>query len=1163
MSTVADASQRSRALTHNGSFAVTAPAGSGKTELLTKRLLTLLAYVEQPEEILAITFTRKAANEMRRRIVEALHNASLNAPAEEPHKYELWQLAHAALQRDRDKGWNLLKNPNRLRLQTIDSFGMSLVRRMPLMSHLGTEAIIAEDTERLYQKASRQLLSRLDEDSEVATDIALLLTHLDNNTARVEGLLCRVLARREQWLRHLIGNSGNLGDFKHYLEDCLRELIEETLNRASNVFEPWAPQLMDIIHFVVQNLSRECPESPLLPGLPQGNFPGTECERVAQWHAIADLLLTKSGSWRARLTKNEGFPAGAKSADKERFKQAKAGALELIESLSEQAGALDVLLEIQALPSPVYDERQWLLLGALTNLLPLLVAELLLIFREQGVVDYQQITIASLDALGSSEAPTDLALLLDYRLKHILVDEFQDTASAQFSLLARLTEGWQPGDGRTFFIVGDGMQSCYGFRDANVGLFLAARQFGIGYAQLTPLELTVNFRSQQGIVDWVNRTFQTAFPEQDDIARGAVKYAGSLAYNQVQETDCVSFYACLDDPQRALEANKVVELIQQARSDTPTDSIAVLVRNRRHLDTIIPQLQRANIEWIAVDIEPLAQQPLVSDLLALTLSLLSPTDDISWLAVLRAPWCGLSLEDLEIVSTMPFPLWQNFQPSHGQQSNLCQPVEDAVEKGLTPRPLDQTLAKMTVDGQTRFQRMASVLEPALTQRARKPLRQWIEGIWLALGGPATAPSDNALHQIEAYFELLERHEAGADIEDIAQFKTAVDGIYAKPAMIEDSSQAPQAVQIMTIHRAKGLEFDQVIIPGLDRYNPSRKGELLRWHERLSATGESQLLISPLSAKGGDEDKLYRYLKREQSIKDRLENTRLAYVAATRAAKKLSLLANVKQHQETGTLSTPATDSLLHCIWNTVRDQAILLKPESVSRDDQQVEPEHADFHLTRLVSHWRPPQLPAGNLLAAYRGHEYHNEDMNIPVDSPDSSSSDSGLEHNLDEMLLTLLLGIADQGVENWERSQGKDVTGILNRLIPVIGFQSNHRQQLTAIEQVVEMTLCDQWGRWILSDQHSDCKTNMSLALNERGIIYNFHVPRSFIVGGEQWLIKFDMMKDLSSLENGSIGSLHPDTRSELGKWAEAVSAMAAIPVKTAIYFPFLRKFEVIEDY
>src|SRR5437763_11139563 len=112
-----DAYERQRALDPTQSFIVQAPAGSGKTELLTQRYLVLLGCVKQPEEILAITFTKKSAAEMRSRIIAALKNVCENPEPSVPHAQQTWQLAKQAMERNDSLGWNLLDNPNRLQIQ--------------------------------------------------------------------------------------------------------------------------------------------------------------------------------------------------------------------------------------------------------------------------------------------------------------------------------------------------------------------------------------------------------------------------------------------------------------------------------------------------------------------------------------------------------------------------------------------------------------------------------------------------------------------------------------------------------------------------------------------------------------------------------------------------------------------------------------------------------------------------------------------------------------------------------------------------------------------------------------------------------------------------------------------------------------------------------------
>ena len=131
-----------------------------------------------------------------------------------------------------------------------------------------------------------------------------------------------------------------------------------------------------------------------------------------------------------------------------------------------------------------YSDDQWEVLGAILRLLPRAVVQLKFVFQSRGQVDFTEVSQASLRALATDEGPTDLALALDYRIRHLLIDEFQDTSISQYELVARLTAGWEPGDGRTLFAVGDPMQSIYRFREAEVGLFLRARAAGIAGVEL-------------------------------------------------------------------------------------------------------------------------------------------------------------------------------------------------------------------------------------------------------------------------------------------------------------------------------------------------------------------------------------------------------------------------------------------------------------------------------------------------------------------------------------------------------------------------------------------------------------------------------------------------------------------------------------------------------
>src|SRR6185295_12283579 len=176
---ISDAAARSAALDPRRSFIVQAPAGSGKTELLAQRYLRLLATVEAPEQILAITFTRKAAAEMRQRILLAFAAAGESAPAS-PHKRTTWELARAVRDTDLKHSWHLAQHPSRLRIQTIDALNASLARRLPVLAATGAALQPTSDAKPLYEAACRGLIERLGDGSEASANLEALIVHLGN-----------------------------------------------------------------------------------------------------------------------------------------------------------------------------------------------------------------------------------------------------------------------------------------------------------------------------------------------------------------------------------------------------------------------------------------------------------------------------------------------------------------------------------------------------------------------------------------------------------------------------------------------------------------------------------------------------------------------------------------------------------------------------------------------------------------------------------------------------------------------------------------------------------------------------------------------------------------------------------------------------------------------
>ena len=676
---IPDIEQRARALDAEKSFIVQSPAGSGKTELLIQRYLTLLCGVEQPEAIVALTFTRKAAGEMRRRVMTALLNSAGLCP-ERSHEALTWDLACKVRERNETLGWSLFRNPGRLRIQTIDSLCASLTRQMPWLSRLGGPPNIVEDGKELYAEAARrtiELLEREDWSAEVGT----LLAHLDNNFQVLQDLLASMLARRDQWLRH-VAFAGDPAYSRAALEAALRNVILDSMKKARKVIpEEVSAEIAAVTAVAGANLLAEGRQGQATACVGQTCLP--EPDNIDAWLGIVDTLLTKDGNWRKKLTIANGFPTSAKA-----MKQ-RCG--ELISTLAVNEPLRLALAELRYLPDGQFAESQWQVLAALVKLLPVAAEQLHSCFRERGAADYVEVAMAARRALGDVGRPTDLALSLDYQIQHILIDEFQDTSVSQYSLLEALTAGWKPGDGRTIFAVGDPMQSIYRFREAEVGLFLKACREGVGKVPLALLRLSVNFRSDKGIVDWVNATFPDILPPEEDITTGAIPFCPSDSVHELVLNPAVKLHPFIGRNDEA-EAAQVVKIVRSAQALNRA-KVAVLVRARSHLSQIIPALRAAGLKFRAVEIDSLSEVPVIQDLTALTRSLIHPADRIAWLALLRAPWCGLTLEELHVLA------------GGDPKSAMWDLMRD-----------ESRVQRLNTKGRSRLIRVRSVLETALVKR---------------------------------------------------------------------------------------------------------------------------------------------------------------------------------------------------------------------------------------------------------------------------------------------------------------------------------------------------------------------------------------------------------------------------------------------------------------
>ncbi|MEY4642029.1 MAG: hypothetical protein RLZZ227_2023 [Pseudomonadota bacterium] len=1137
-----DSLQRAQALDISASFCVQAPAGSGKTELLTQRLLCLLAHVQQPEEILAFTFTRKAAAEMRNRLLNSLHEAQrfcgdphADLAQLEAHRRQTLELALAVLEQNERQGWRLLQNSQRLRLTTIDSFTSWLSAQLPLSANLGARAVITTDMGPVFSEAIRNTLALLESEGPVSTELQQLLPHLQNNLQTAEKLLQKLLHQRDQWLPLVKELERDGADARARMEASLRDLVEAQLRDAATLLAPFGRNLLELCAFACDNLQDQPGHE--LHRLNTDAMPGTTAVDIASWRCIARFLLLASlEGFRSPkgLQARHGFPALKDAKGKEQqetYKTMKAAFGLLCDGLNE-AGCLSRLQLVARLPDPSYSERQWEVLSALCTLLPVLAAQLNVAMQSKGVVDHTETSLAALRALGDSDEPTDLALRLDYRIRHILVDEFQDTSTMQYHLLQKLTTGWEPGDGRTLFIVGDGMQSCYAFRNAKVSLFLKVRSEGIGAVRPQALDLRVNFRSDSSVVTWVNAVFSRAFPRIDDLVRGGVRYSHSEARFADPLTPGVHAHLWVDADdamtdstvRHQLEATAIAQLCRKLQDEDAEQSIAVLVRSRGHLRELVPALRAEGLRWNASKIDRLLSYPDIADLFTLLRALLSLADSTAWLALLRTPFIGLALADIHALAIA----------SQDQQRSLWSTLQQ-----------HESVAGLSDDARIRLGRCVPHLHEARRRRQSEPLRQVLETLWIALGGPACLQNTALLANIATFFTLVEGHTVHGDIHDIHALEAELERSFGSAV------DATVKLQLMTIHNAKGLEFDVVLVPGLERTTRANDRELLLWHEHLDQASISRPLLALLPEKGQPDDPLYDYLRFEHEQRDLLESTRLLYIAVTRAVRAAWLFGYVRTGKEG---LKAASSSLLQRILPVLEAQAVELQVQLEPLAATGAPVAQPDFPrlttqpLRRLPGSWRNPL--AASLWSP------------VATAVEDAPLHEQLLVRSIGELVHLGLKHCVERG-SAWLR-QDADPPLWRRTLAPLCADPAALKSALDVLRRQLRSCVDSPEFGWLFSTRQRDDACELALCDYSSGWRRDYVVDRSFVDGeGRRWIIDY---KSGTPTAGQSLADFHAGQaqlyREQLQTYARLLCpADAERPPMLALFFTSLPALHILD--
>lgn len=844
---------------------VSASAGTGKTKVLTDRVLRLLLDGTPPHRILCLTFTKAAAAEMARRI-----NDRLLAWASGPRDRLVDQLLDLdgappddkRIARARRLLFRLIEAPAGLQIETIHAFCQSVLRRFPIEAGIAPHFDILDErtTAEVLHDAKERLLAGLDSDERLRESVGVLAGHL--HEADFDDLMQIVVAERG-CLADLLHRSGSVA--------ALVDRIEERLGLPRG-------------HGEIDLLRSACGEDAFdgpslrraVAALENGKKTDIErAQKIRAWLEDRDSRVEKFDTYCSAFLKKSdgGIPTRLATKDVADADPDVPGIM-----LAEA----ERLLRVRA-------QRAVRIAADATGALIGVGRGLLEVYGRhksgRAGLDYDDLILAARNLLRQSGAVSWVMYKLDEGIDHILIDEAQDTNPEQWEIVRALAEDFHAGAGRagpgerTIFAVGDYKQSIFGFQRADPAGFEAAREHfreasRRAGGEWDEIALDISFRSAPAVLRAVDAVFGR------DEARRGVAEPGAEAIRheaaRLGQAGTVEIWppASPDDEDagdiwspagpataRTSPQGRVARLVaarvrdwldrgeileSRGRPIDPGDVMVLVRRRGPFVEDLIRELKQRDVPVAGADRLVLTDQLAVMDLMAFGAFCLMPLDDLNLAAVLKSPLVGLSEDRL-------------FALAHGRGTE----------------PLWTTLVRRRAEG-PEFARAHAVLSAALARADFVPPYEFFAGLLGADGGRVRLVGRlgaEAADPIDEFLSLALAYER-SHVPSLQGFLAWIQR--GRSEIKRDLEQGGRSqVRVMTVHGAKGLQAPIVFLPDTRQVPREGSGRLL-WDDDI-------VLWSPRQAYEGE---LAEKLRNDMNVRAQDEYRRLLYVAMTRAEDRL-------------------------------------------------------------------------------------------------------------------------------------------------------------------------------------------------------------------------------------------------------------------------------------